>query len=551
MKLGDLKQSGHWPSLLSAFLHFDTSFMVWVILGALMPFLTTDPALTGLNLKLTPTAQVQKAGQYTMIIKGPQTVAQMPKLKANQPSNVYNILIKPGGPAVATKASVKPVEKFIGLNNADPSTIAMVNATSKLIHVDIAPGAHGNPNENIIPLKPMAALAKVGKTFQPVANGYSVSIKLLLIGIPLLAAGFWRILLGVLADRFGSKRVGTASMLLTLLPLLVGWQFATDYNAIVFMGFFLGLAGASFAVSLPLASRWYPGHLQGVAMGIAGAGNSGTVLATVFAPMLATAFGWHGVFALLMIPVALTLVVFALLAKDAPSAKRPDKVADYTAVLKQADAWWFCLLYFVTFGGFVGMSSFFNTFFVDQYDAPKAAVGLWTWPFIIAGSMLRPIGGALADRLGGIRMLTLLYSVVILSAVGTGVAITSFPISCVLLFFMMGCLGMGNGSVFQLVPQRFRTQIGVMTGLVGAAGGVGGYYLNFALGHLHDISGTYASGFYAFAGIATVALVALRAVSPSWQRKWLGKGGVSQEPVTLDLEPATVGAGVRELEPAI
>lgn len=552
MTLGDLKRSGHWPSLLSAFLHFDTSFMVWVILGALMPFLTTDAALTGLNLKLTPTAQVTTAGQYTLIIKGPQTRAQMPTLKVDQPSDVYNILIKPGGPEVATKASVKPVEKFIGLDNANPSTIAKVNAASKLIHIEIAPGARGNPNENVIALKPMAALAASGKPFQAIANGYTVSVKLLLIGIPLLAAGFWRILLGILADRFGSRRVGIASMFVTLLPLAVGWKFATDYDAVVFMGFFLGLAGASFAVSLPLASRWYPGHLQGVAMGIAGAGNSGTVLATVFAPILAKTFGWHGVFALLMIPVALTFLVFTALAKDAPGAKRPATAADYVKVIRQADAGWFCLLYFVTFGGFVGMSSFFNTFFVDQYDAPRAAVGLWTWPFIVAGSLLRPIGGALADRLGGIRMLSLLYAVVILSALGTGLAITNFGVCCVLLFLMMGCLGMGNGSVFQLVPQRFRAEIGVMTGLVGAAGGVGGYYLNFALGHLHDLTGTYASGFYAFAVIAGVALIALRAVSPSWEKSWLGKGGVSRDSAVVEQEETvSVGAAIPELEPAL
>ena len=132
----------------------------------------------------------------------------------------------------------------------------------------------------------MAALAKAGKTFQPVANGIPTSFKLTLLAIPLLAAGFWRILLGVLADRFGSKRVGVASMALTLLPLFVGWQMGNSNNSLLFIGFFLGLAGASFAVALPLASRWYPPHLQGLAMGIAGAGNSGTILATLFAPML-------------------------------------------------------------------------------------------------------------------------------------------------------------------------------------------------------------------------------------------------------------------------
>jgi NNP family nitrate/nitrite transporter-like MFS transporter len=348
--------------------------------------------------------------------------------------------------------------------------------------------------------------------------------------VPLLAAGFWRLLLGGLVDRFGSKRVGTASLLLTFVPLIAGWQFGTTYNSLLFIGFFLGLAGASFAVSLPLASRWYPPNLQGLAMGIAGAGNSGTVLATIFAPLMARTLGWHAIFGLMMIPVGIVLIVFAVLAKDPPSVPNahPSRFKDYTAVLAQADAWWFCLLYFVTFGGFVGLSSFLNTFFVDQYDAPKAAVGLWTWPFIIAGSLLRPIGGALADRLGGIRMLTLLYGVAIAAAFGIGAIIRNFHAVCVLLFVLMGCLGMGNGSVFQLVPQRFGKDIGVMTGLVGAAGGVGGYYLNFALGHLHAATGSYASGFWAFAAIAGAALVALRAVAPSWTRDWLSDGGLAR-----------------------
>ncbi|MES1227068.1 MAG: MFS transporter, partial [Armatimonadota bacterium] len=285
-----------------------------------------------------------------------------------------------------------------------------------------------------------------------------------------------------------------------------------------------------------------------LAMGIAGAGNSGTVMATLFAPMLAKAYGWHIVMGLLMLPVALTLIVFSVLAKDPPVAAKPSRPADYLSVVKQPDTLWFCILYFVTFGGFVGLSSFFNTFFVDQYDAPKAAVGLWTWPFIIAGSFLRPVGGALSDRLGGIRMLTLLYTTVIVTALGVGLLITNFALSCLLLFVLMGCLGMGNGSVFQLVPQRFKKEIGVMTGLVGAAGGVGGYYLNCALGHLHDVTGTYASGFYAFGAIGIVALIVLRAVAPHWTRAWLGVGGVAQgTPERAVVTPLPVGTAIPEL----
>ena len=556
MKISDLKQSGHAPSLLSAFLHFDISFMVWVILGALMPFLMTDPQLTGVNLKITPTAAIEKAGQYTLIVKGPQTKAQNPKFTADQPKNVYNLVIKPGDPATATRNAVKSVEVFV-VNNTDPATLAAVNAKSKLIQIDAAPGVTANPNENVIALKPLAALQKDGKTFQPVANGYPASVKLGLIAIPLLAAGFWRLLLGGLVDKFGSRRVGIASLALTLIPLIAGWQFGTTYNSLVFIGLFLGVAGASFAVALPLASRWYPPHLQGLAMGIAGAGNSGTVLATVFAPLLAKSFGWHAVFGLMMIPVTMVFVIFATLAKDPPppaavAAPRPStSLNPYLAVLKTADAWWFCLFYFVTFGGFVGLSSFFNTFFVDQFDAPKAAVGLWTWPFIVAGSFLRPVGGALSDRFGGVRMLTVLYSIVVLCAFGVGIGIGNFGLVCALLLVLMGALGMGNGSVFQLVPQRFRKEIGVMTGLVGAAGGVGGYYLNIALGGLKDATGTYASGFFAFAAMSVIALITLCVVAPAWTKSWLGAGGVASNvrqgveekrtdtlPIT-DLETAT------------
>jgi NNP family nitrate/nitrite transporter-like MFS transporter len=330
---------------------------------------------------------------------------------------------------------------------------------------------------------------------------------------------------------------------------MVAWQFASSYNALEFVAFFLGVAGASFAVALPLASRWYPPHLQGIAMGIAGAGNSGTVLATLFAPFIARALGWHVVFGLLAIPVGLTLIAYALMAKDAPNQPKPTSLGAYLAVFAKPDTLWFCILYFVTFGGFVGLSSFINTFFVDQYDFNKATVGLATALFIVAGSLVRPIGGAMADKLGGIRMLTVLYSTVILSALGIGLLITNMWVTFALLFVLMASLGMGNGSVFQMVPQRFRYEIGVMTGIVGAAGGVGGFFLNVALGGLKDSTGTYASGFFAFTAISLAALIVLRAVAPGWQRTWLGEGGVAKghEPAR---ERVLVGTDGAEMEPA-
>jgi len=494
LKLASLKHSGNAPTLFSAFLHFDVSFMVWVILGALAPFIVSDVGLTGENLRITPIA----SGEYTLAVKAADA-------GKHQPSNVYNLMVKPGTPGEATRSSVKPVETFV-LNNADPATIEAANARSHLIHIGLGANARGNPNESVVPL---------GRITQSIANGFPTSTKLALIGIPLLAAGFWRILVGILVDRFGAKRVGVASLCVTLLPLIAGWQWATSYGMLVCVGIFLGVAGASFAVALPLASRWYPPEMQGIAMGIAGAGNSGTVLATIAAPLLAQRFGWHGVFGLLAIPVTLTLLVFVIFAKEPPRTAPPLRFADFKSVLAAGDLWRFCLLYFVTFGGFVGLSTFANTFFVDQFDAPKAAVGLWTWPFIVAGSLLRPVGGALADRFGGLRMLTVLYMVIATAAVGVALSVHTFVATCLLLFVLMGSLGMGNGSVFQLVPQRFKNEVGVVTGLVGAAGGVGGYYLNFGLGRLHDATGTYAAGFIAVGLIALVAMVTVR-TAPKW-----------------------------------
>lgn len=514
MKLTDLKTSGHAPTLISAFLHFDVSFMVWVILGALAPFFTADPVLTGPNLQITPLASIQRDGQFTLIVKGADPAK-------GQTSNLYNLLLKAGAPAEATKASVKPVEAFV-LDNANPATIARLNATSRLIHLSVSSAARGNPNESILALKPAAEL-KGG--VQPVANGYPASVKLTLIGIPLLAAAFWRILLGILADRFGAKRVGVASLIVTLVPLLLAWQLADSYGALVCVGFFLGVSGASFAVALPIASRWYPPEMQGIAMGIAGAGNSGTVMATLFAPMLAKTYGWHAVFGLLTIPVTITLIAFAFLAKEPPARSKPVEARDFFAVVGSKDLWAFSFLYFVTFGGFVGLSSFLNTFFVDQFDAPKAAVGLWTWPFIVVGSLLRPFGGMFADKVGGVRMLSALFASIALCAAIVGFSMASYAPAVVFLFLTMGALGMGNGCVFQLVPQRFKKEIGIVTGLVGAAGGIGGYYLNFALGHLHDLTGSYACGFWALGGIAVLALVALRAIAPGWVGVWLAAGG--------------------------
>jgi MFS family permease len=217
MKLSDFRKAGHTPTLISAFLYFDVSFMVWVLMGPLGPFI-------GEALKLS--------------------------------------------------------------------------ATQK---------------------------------------GF-------LTAVPLLGGSFFRLILGYLTERIGARKTGLIGLVVTLLPLLIAWQFASTFTEFLAAGVLLGVAGASFAAALPLASAWYPPEYQGLAMGIAGAGNSGTLVATLFAPRLAQAYGWRNVFAMAAVPVLCVWLTFFFLAKDAPVKRAVKRWADYKRVLSVADTGWFCFI---------------------------------------------------------------------------------------------------------------------------------------------------------------------------------------------------------------
>lgn len=418
MPLRDFRHTGHWPTLLSAFLYFDVSFMVWVLLGAL------------------------------------------------------------------------------------------ANSIASELH-----------------------LSDAGRGF--------------LVAVPLLGGAVLRLVLGLLADRVGARRVGIGGLLLTTVPLMLGWLWADDFTSLLLVGVLLGVAGASFAVALPLASRWYPPQYQGLAMGIAAAGNSGTALATFFAPRLAVSLGWHAVFGLALLPVSLTLLVFILTAKDSPNQPPVRPLADYAAVLRKRDTWYFCQFYAVTFGGFVGLASFLGIFFHKQYDLTPVLAGTLTTLCVIAGSFLRPLGGYVADRIGGISLLLFLYGGVSLLLLDLA---TTPPLiwGTILTVLIMGLLGLGNGAVFQLVPLRFPREIGVVTGIVGAAGGVGGFLLPILLGGARQWTGGFALGLLLCAAVAFGSLIALVKVSRTWEGTFVGKGGcvaggpVAQEPAAFIVESAPI-----------
>src|SRR5262245_40225783 len=199
----------------------------------------------------------------------------------------------------------------------------------------------------------------------------------LMVAVPLLGGAVLRLVLGVMTDHMGARRTALCGLVLTLVPLLLGWLWAERFSEVLLVGLMLGVAGASFAAALPLASRWYPPQYQGLAMGIAGAGNSGTALATFFGPLLARSYGWHAVFGLALIPMLLTLATFVLFARDSPNQPPPQRLADYAGVLRQRDTWWFCLFYSVTFGGFVGLASFLPIFFFTQHGLGRVEAGFF------------------------------------------------------------------------------------------------------------------------------------------------------------------------------
>lgn len=342
-----------------------------------------------------------------------------------------------------------------------------------------------------------------------------------MVAVPVLAGALLRMLMGVLVDHLQPKKAGAIGQVIVIAAMFVAWQFGIhSYEQALLLGCFLGFAGAAFAVALPLASRWYPPEHQGTALGIAGAGNSGTALAALFAPGLAAAFGWINVFGLALIPLVAVFIFYLLVAKDAPECPPPKTLAEYLKVLKDRDAWWFMFFYSVTFGGFVGLASSLTIYFNTQYGLDAKMAGYFTAACVFAGSLVRPIGGNLADRIGGIRTLSTMYAIAAAFLFGVSFGLPQAWMAVVVFVGAMLALGMGNGAVFQLVPQRFRREIGVMTGLVGMAGGIGGFYLASSLGYSREVTGSYQTGFVVFAVLAVAALVGLTRVKTRWRTTW-------------------------------
>ena len=380
------------------------------------------------------------------------------------------------------------------------------------------------------------------------SNGYMMtpSEQATLLAVPILSGALLRIVLGFFVGKVGPKRTALVAQIIVIFTLFYVAMLGEhiSYEELLAVGLGLGFAGASFAVALPQAGQWYPARLQGVVLGIAGIGNMGVVLGFLFAPKIAELWGWQSVFLASGVLAVVVFLGYLLIAKDAPKkvyTPRPKKLVDYVRLLKDRDTWWFNLFYAVSFGAFVGFAVYMKVYLLAMYfdemeilgeevlkeENIQVISGGFAALCIMAGALLRPIGGTIADRIGGIKSLYMFFSIVaVLIFVNAFVAL-SFWSAIIVMFLIMANLGMANGAVFQLVPQRFSKDIGIMTGIVGAAGGLGGVAILQILGTSTLIFGNYTIGFVLIGGLALIAIVGLTLVKSRWRTTWgVNSGGI-------------------------
>ena len=347
-----------------------------------------------------------------------------------------------------------------------------------------------------------------------------------LVTIPLLAGVIFRIPVGIFVDHFAPKRTGLIVQLIVIFVLLIAFlSNVSSISGIYIVAITLGLAGTSMAVALPLCSRWYPDEYQGLVMGIAGAASSGTVFTAALAPMLAESFGWRAVFGFATLPLIATVIFFHLKAKDDNYQPEKKPLADYLLVLKEIDVWWFMLFYSLSFGGVIALSSVMVLYFHQEYSLDPVTAGYYTAICILAGTALRPVGGWMADKFGGIRSMQRLYAA---TAICMLFVSFSLPFWLAIIFLIVGtaALGMGSGAVFQLVPLRFRKNVGAVTGMVGAAGGLGGFFLAWILGQSKQMTDGFGLGFFIFTVLALLSLYGINKVKSRWRTTW-GAGEVT------------------------
>ena len=345
-----------------------------------------------------------------------------------------------------------------------------------------------------------------------------------MITLPTLAGALMRFPLGVLSQYIGRKNAALVEMFCIIAAMVFGYLYVKSYNDVLAMGVLLGIAGASFGVAMALGSGWFPPEYKGLAMGIAGAGNSGTAIATFFAPQLAKAYGWQTVYGFAGLLMLLPFVVMLVFAKEPPDREGDHGIVDQIRCLWQPDGWVFNAIYIITFGGFLAFATYLPTFFNDQFHIDPAEAKYYTTIAVLIGSAVRIAGGWLADRFGGVRVLYVVMVAIVASLLGASIA-PSLAATAALFACCSAAFGLGNGALFQMVPLRWPATAAVAGGMVGEIGALGGVILPNWLAFAKQHTGSYSGAFVGFAVLAALALVLLFVVQRRWVGKWLAPGG--------------------------
>lgn len=401
----------------------------------------------------------------------------------------------------------------------------------------------------------------------------------LLVAVPVLSAAILRVTLGNLFQSANGRALALLGVALSAVPsALLLFPVPVSYSLLLSLGVLLGVGGASFAIALPMAGSSYPVRVQGLVLGLAAAGNIGAVVDGFLFPTLAQHFGWQRATAALLPLLMLAAAALLLWAED-----RADKSGDiaraglgfaaslvgvlglvlaidagllgsshtgllmlpilglalalavlprrYLAVMRERDTWVVMLVYSITFGGFVGMTSYVSLLLTTLYGLSKIGAGYWMAALSFTGAMVRPLGGLIADRLSGVRVLLVLLAAIAVLNLSFATLMPSLSGGVALLAALYVAFGLGNGATFQLVPHRWRGRTGLMTGIIGAAGGIGGFYLPVIMGIARETTGSYEAGFLTFAALAAIAFLLVGALHRQWlgwalPAKTVGNGGV-------------------------
>lgn len=347
----------------------------------------------------------------------------------------------------------------------------------------------------------------------------------LMLSVPIIAGALMRFPLGLLAQYIGRKAATLVEMGMICVAMLFGLLYVNSFNDLLAMGVLLGIAGASFGVALSLGAGSFPPQHKGLAMGLVGAGNIGTAVSVLVAPPLAQHFGWQTVYAFAAVAILVPAVVMVIWAKEPDDVDAHASLREHMACLFEKDGWVFSLIYCVTFGGFIGLTSFLPSYYFAQFGVSKVQAGQLTMLAAFMGATLRVVGGWISDRWGGVNTLSLVLLVVAVTLTMIGFAGHSLVLTTLLMMVCFAALGAGNGALFQLVPLRWPTTTAVAGSMIGELGALGGGLVPNALGLSKQYLGSYSWGFLSFAILSLVVLGVMRVMQIRWTRTWAEKGG--------------------------